>query len=80
MKKLICFDLDGTLTQHRSKLDDKNRSVLDKLSKKYKLLMVGAGATKRIYDQMGEYPIDILGNYGVRFYIIIKLTIFQAII
>jgi hydroxymethylpyrimidine pyrophosphatase-like HAD family hydrolase len=65
MKKLICFDLDGTLTQHRSKLDDKNRSVLDKLSKKYKLLMVGAGATKRIYDQMGEYPIDILGNYGM---------------
>ena len=65
MKKLICFDLDGTLTQHRSKLGDKNKSVLDKLSKKYKLLMVGAGGTKRIYDQMGEYPVDILGNYGM---------------
>ena len=22
MKKLLCFDLDGTLTQHRSKLED----------------------------------------------------------
>ena len=65
MKKLICFDLDGTLTQHRSPLGDKNRAVLDKLSKKYKLIMVGAGAAERIYKQMGEYPIDILGNYGM---------------
>ena len=65
MKKLICFDLDGTLTQHRTPLGDKNRAVLDKLSKKYKLIMVGAGAAERIYKQMGEYPIDILGNYGM---------------
>ena len=65
MKKLICFDLDGTLTQHRTPLGDKNKSVLDKLAKKYKLLMVGAGAPDRIYKQMGEYPIDILGNYGM---------------
>ena len=43
MKKLICFDLDGTLSQHRSQLEDFNRAVLDELSKKYKLLMVGAG-------------------------------------
>ncbi|MBO5286073.1 MAG: HAD hydrolase family protein [Clostridia bacterium] len=65
MKKLICFDLDGTLTQHRTPLGDKNRAVLERLAKKYKLLMVGAGATKRIYDQMGGFPIDILGNYGM---------------
>jgi HAD superfamily hydrolase (TIGR01484 family) len=64
MKKLICFDLDGTLTQHRSPLGEKNRAVLDKLSKKYKLIMVGAGNTTRIYNQMGGYPIDIIGNYG----------------
>lgn len=65
MKRLICFDLDGTLTQHRTLLDAKNRAVLDKLGEKYKLLMVGAGATKRIWNQMGQYPIDILGNYGM---------------
>lgn len=65
MKRLICFDLDGTLTQHRTPLDDKNRAVLDKLGEKYKLLMVGAGATARIWNQMGQYPIDILGNYGM---------------
>ena len=65
MKKLICFDLDGTLTQHRSPLGDKNRAVLDKLAKKYKIIMVGAGAPERIYKQMGNYPIDIIGNYGM---------------
>jgi hydroxymethylpyrimidine pyrophosphatase-like HAD family hydrolase len=66
MKKLICFDLDGTLTQHRSPLDEQNKAVLDKLGKKYKLLMVGAGGAERIYGQMGQYPIDILGNYGMQ--------------
>ncbi len=66
MKKLLCFDLDGTLTQHRSPLEDKNRLLLDKLSKKYKLIMVGAGNAPRIYGQMGEYPIDIIANYGMQ--------------
>lgn len=64
MKKLICFDLDGTLTPHRTPLGEKNKAVLDKLSKKYKLLMVGAGNTKRIFTQMNGYPVDIIGNYG----------------
>lgn len=66
MKKLICFDLDGTLTQHRTKLEDKNKAVLDELSKKYKIIMVGAGNAPRIYEQMNHYPIDIIGNYGMQ--------------
>ncbi len=66
MKKLICFDLDGTLSQHRSQLEEQNKAVLDELGKKYKLLMVGAGTAMRIYKQMNEYPIDILGNYGMQ--------------
>ena len=66
MKKLICFDLDGTLTQHRSPLAQENRDLLDILSKKYKIIMVGAGNAERIYAQMGEYPIDIIGNYGMQ--------------
>ena len=65
MYKLICFDLDGTLTRHRTKLDDKNRAVLEKLNAKYKLLMVGAGTARRIYDQLGQFPIDVLGNFGM---------------
>lgn len=64
--KLVAFDLDGTLTQHKSPLGDENRAVLDKLSEKYRLLMVGAGSAMRIFNQMGQYPIDIIGNYGLQ--------------
>ncbi len=64
--KVIAFDLDGTLTQHKSPLSEENKAVLDKLSEKYKLLMVGAGMCRRIFEQMGHYPIDIVGNYGLQ--------------
>jgi HAD superfamily hydrolase (TIGR01484 family) len=67
MIKLVAFDLDGTLTQHKTKLDDKNKSVLDRLFKKYKLLMVGAGQCMRIFNQMDKYPIDVIGNYGLQY-------------
>ena len=67
MIKLIAFDLDGTLTQHKSPLGEKNRAVLDRLSEKYSLLMVGAGQCERIFNQMGQYPIDIIGNYGLQY-------------
>ena len=65
-KKLICFDLDGTLTQHRSPLEKASKDLLDALMKKYKVIMVGAGGCERIYKQMGEYPIDIIANYGMQ--------------
>ena len=64
---VIAFDLDGTLTQHRSKLGDRNRAVLDRLRRRYKLLMVGAGTCQRIWEQMDRYPIDIIGSYGMQF-------------
>lgn len=65
--KVIAFDLDGTLTQHRTPLDDRNRAVLDALSKKYRIIMVGAGMCTRIFNQMQGYPVDILGNYGLQY-------------
>jgi HAD superfamily hydrolase (TIGR01484 family) len=65
--KLIALDLDGTLTQHKEKLTPNQRAVLDALSKKYKLLMVGAGQTRRIFNQMDSYPVDIIGNYGLQY-------------
>ncbi len=69
MKRLIAFDLDGTLTQHKTPLEAENRQVLDRLRQKgYRLLMVGAGQCRRIYNQMGGYPLDIIGNYGMQFY------------
>ena len=65
--KLVVFDLDGTLTQHKTPLSEEHRQVLDALGKKYKLLMAGAGMCHRIFKQMNQYPIDILGNYGLQY-------------
>ena len=65
--KLVAFDLDGTLTQHKSKLSAENRKVLQRLSEKYKLLMVGAGTCRRIFEQMEHFPLDIIGNYGMQY-------------
>ena len=65
--KVIAMDLDGTLTQHKEGLTDANKATLDALSKKYKLLMVGAGQVRRIFNQLGKYPIDVIGNYGLQY-------------
>lgn len=65
--KVIAFDLDGTLTEHKTKLGAENRRVLDQLRGEYKLIMVGAGTCRRIWEQMDRYPIDIIGSYGMQF-------------
>lgn len=65
--KVIAFDLDGTLTQHKQPMIPENRAALDHLGEKYRLLMAGAGQTGRIFRQMEGYPIDIIGNYGLQF-------------
>ena len=65
--KIIAMDLDGTLTQHKEKLDEEHKLALDALAQKYKLLMVGAGQAYRIFNQLNKYPIDIIGNYGLQY-------------
>lgn len=65
--KVIAMDLDGTLTQHKTPLSQEQREVLIKLSKKYKLLMAGAGQVMRIFNQLEQFPIDIIGNYGLQY-------------
>ena len=65
-KKLICLDLDATLTQHRTPLEDFNRAALDSLGRHYDLVMMCAGNAPRVWRQMGEYPIDIVANYGMQ--------------
>ena len=67
MIKIFAFDLDGTLTQHKTPIDDQNRAVLENLAKRYKLLMVGAGNCLRIHKQLGGFPIDVIGNYGMQY-------------
>ncbi|MBQ4110597.1 MAG: HAD hydrolase family protein [Clostridia bacterium] len=65
--KVVAMDLDGTLTQHKQPLDGAHKVALDKLSEKYKLIMAGAGQVMRIFNQMEQYPIDIIGNYGLQY-------------
>ena len=67
MIKLIAFDLDGTLTQHKTKLDPTNKAVLERLAEKYTLVMAGAGNCNRIFEQLGRFPIDVIGNYGLQY-------------
>ena len=65
--KVIAMDLDGTLTQHKQPMSPRTKQTLVDLSKKYKLLMVGAGQVYRIFNQMERFPIDIIGNYGLQY-------------
>lgn len=65
--KVIAFDLDGTLTQHKQPLEPAIKATLDQLASHYRLLMVGAGQVYRIFRQMDQYPIDIIGNYGLQY-------------
>lgn len=65
-KKLICFDLDGTLCQQRTPMKKDVRELLDSLGKHYSLVMITGGNSPRVYKQMKQYPITILGNYGMQ--------------
>ena len=67
MIKVFAFDLDGTLTQHKTPLDEKNRAILERLAQQYTLLMVGAGSCLRIHNQLGGFPMDVIGNYGMQY-------------
>ena len=65
--KIIAFDLDGTLTQHKQPMVEANKKTLEKLNEKYKLVMVGAGQVMRIFNQLEQFPIDVIGNYGLQY-------------
>lgn len=67
MIKVFAFDLDGTLTQHKTPIDNKNRAVLERLAEQYRLIMVGAGNCMRIHSQLCGFPIDVIGNYGMQY-------------
>ena len=67
-KKVFAFDLDGTLTEHRTWITDERLALLDELKADgLRLLILGAGQARRIFTQLREYPIDIIGNYGLQY-------------
>lgn len=67
MIKVFAFDLDVTLTENKTPLDEKNRAILERLAERYTLLMVGGGGCMRIHRQLGGFPMDVIGNYGMEY-------------
>ena len=65
--RLIAFDLDGTLSEHKRPLEDENRHLLEELSDKYKIIMVASNEVDSIWEQLNRFPIDIVGNYGMQY-------------
>ena len=65
-KKLLCFDLDATLTEHRMPLEPAARELMTELCKRYDVVMMAAGNCPRVYHQMGDFPVPIVGNYGMQ--------------
>ena len=54
MGGLMAFDLDGTLTQHKTPLEQENRCVLDELrGRGWSLLMVGRGSAPGFLSRWG---------------------------
>ena len=68
-KKVFAFDLDGTLTEHRTWITDENMAVLQSLKDRgIRVVMAGAGQARRIFKQLREFPVDaIIGNYGLQY-------------
>ena len=65
-KKVVAMDLDATLCQPRTPVPWRNLKALEALCGKYACVMVGGGNAPRIHRQMCEFPIDIIGNYGMQ--------------
>lgn len=67
-KKVFAFDLDGTLTEHRTWISDENLAVLQELKDRgIRVVLAGAGQATRIHRQLREFPVDIIGNYGMQY-------------
>lgn len=67
-KKVFAFDLDGTLTEHRTWITDENLAALEEVKAHgIRVIIVGAGQARRIFTQMREYPVDVIGNYGLQY-------------
>lgn len=64
-KEIFAFDLDGTLTQHKTKITSSNLKKIQELSNHSQVLIVGAGSCERISNQLHDISLDIIGQYGL---------------
>jgi phosphomannomutase len=76
MKKLIVFDLDGTLASSKSPLDDEMAYLLDKLLKAVKVAVISGGDWSQFQKQVlshlgtgdGLTHLSLLPTCGTKFY------------
>lgn len=54
MKALLLFDVDGTITESGQQIDNDTKNIIQQLSKKYDIGIVGGGKLDKILEQMGE--------------------------
>jgi HAD superfamily hydrolase (TIGR01484 family) len=65
-KKVLIFDVDGTLTQPRKIIDNDTKAFLIRLAEKYRTYIAGAGSCERIYNQLDDFNgVLFYGNYGL---------------
>jgi HAD superfamily hydrolase (TIGR01484 family) len=63
MKKLIAFDLDGTLTESKTEIDAEMVDLLTKLQKKFKVAVIGGASFKQFQKQFLNYHTDYENLY-----------------
>jgi phosphomannomutase len=76
MKKLIVFDLDGTLARSKSSLDDEMSALLSDLLKIVKVAVISGGAWPQFEEQLLSHlphderllSLSILPTCGTQFY------------
>ena len=77
MKKLVVFDLDGTLAQSKSSLDDEMAALFDKLLVVIKAAVISGGNwpqfQKQVLSHLGENErlknLSLLPTCGTQFYL-----------
>ena len=65
--ELIALDMDGTVTQHKSEIENGNFEALKEIGKRFPVVVVGAGSCKRIQSQLKHLPVDVIGYYGMEY-------------
>lgn len=65
-RKIVIFDVDGTLTDPRQIITTEIKDYLVRMSQTYNIFILGAGSCKRIYNQLAKTDnIVFYGNYGL---------------
>ncbi|VDK18381.1 unnamed protein product [Anisakis simplex] len=66
-KAILLFDVDGTLTMPRQKIDKEMRDFLVEVRKRIPLAVVGGSDLSKIVEQLGDSLDDVLTRFDYVF-------------